>query len=101
MRTVTAAGLLLCSILQAQPNKLKIYISVDMEGVAGVVSGDQLLPGKFEYERFRNFTTLEALAVVTAARQAGATEILVSDSHGNGQNLLIEQFPADVRVVRS
>jgi D-amino peptidase len=45
--------------------------------------------------------TREALAAVAAAREAGATEIVVADSHGNGENLLIEQFPADVRVVRS
>jgi D-amino peptidase len=101
MRILTAAGLLLCSLLPAQPNKLKIYISVDMEGVAGVVSADQLVPEKFEYERFRHFMTLETLAVVTAAREAGATEILVSDSHGNGQNLLIDRFPPEVRIIRS
>jgi D-amino peptidase len=45
--------------------------------------------------------TKEALAAVTAAKESGATEILVSDSHGNGENLLIEQFPKEVRVIRS
>jgi len=79
----------------------KVYISVDMEGIAGVVSPEQLGPAGFEYSRFREFMTAEALAAVTAAKEAGATEILVSDSHGNGQNLLIERFPADVRIVRS
>lgn len=72
-----------------------------MEGVAGVVTADQLLPSGFEYERFRRFMTDETLAAVSAAKQAGATEIVVSDSHGNGENLLIELFPKDVRVVRS
>jgi len=38
---------------------------------------------------------------VQAAKHAGATEIVVSDSHGNGENLLIELFPADVKIVRS
>ncbi|MGC1620694.1 MAG: M55 family metallopeptidase, partial [Candidatus Acidiferrum sp.] len=33
---------------------LKVYVSVDMEGVAGVVTADQLIPGGFEYERFRH-----------------------------------------------
>lgn len=80
---------------------LKVYISVDMEGVAGVVTADQLSPGGFEYERFRRFMTDEALAAVRGARAAGATEIMVSDSHGNGENLLIEMFPKDVRIVRS
>jgi D-amino peptidase len=81
--------------------KLKVYISVDMEGVAGVVSGDQLGPEGFEYERFRQFMTAEANAAIRAALEAGATEIVVSDSHGNGENLLIEQLPKEVTVVRS
>jgi D-amino peptidase len=102
-------GLLLCLAFAAVPahaadaggKKLKIFISVDMEGIAGAVTADQLGPDGFEYERFREFMTAEALAAVNAAREAGATEILVADSHGNGQNLLIERFPPDVRIVRS
>jgi D-amino peptidase len=81
--------------------KLKIYISVDMEGVAGVVTADQLGPTGFEYERFRQFMTNETLAAVRAAKESGATEIVVSDSHGNGENLLIEEFPKDVHIIRS
>ena len=84
-----------------QARKLKVYISVDMEGTVGTVTGDQLGPSGFEYGRFREFMTNEALAAVQAAKEAGATEILVSDSHGNGENLLIEKFPADVKIIRS
>ncbi|MEZ5419922.1 MAG: M55 family metallopeptidase [Vicinamibacterales bacterium] len=94
----------LCLALQparTQPRGLKVHISVDMEGVAGVVTGDQIGPGGFEYGRFREFMTDEALAAVAAAKEAGATEIVVADSHGNGENLLVERFPADVRIVRS
>jgi len=99
-------ALALCAALltvpvSAQPRKLKVHISVDMEGIAGVVTGDQLGPNGFEYGRFREFMTKEALAAVTAAREAGATDIVVADSHGNGENLLIEQFPPEVRIVRS
>lgn len=102
----SALGWLLCPTvnpLSSAPSakKLKIYISVDMEGVAGVVTADQLVPGGFEYERFRRFMTNETLAAVNAAQDSGATEIVVSDSHGNGENLLIEEFPKDVRIVRS
>jgi D-amino peptidase len=89
---------------KAQPpgkKKLKIYISADMEGVVGVVTGDQLTPGGFEYERFRQFMTNEVNACIEAAREAGADTILVSDSHGNGENILIENLPGDVMVVRS
>ena len=79
----------------------KVYVSADMEGIAGVVTGDQLGPTGFEYERFRGFMTNEVLAAIEGARAAGATEFLVSDSHGNGENLLIERFPKDVQIVRS
>lgn len=92
----TAAG-----TAQTQAKRLKVHISVDMEGIAGVVTGEQLGPTGFEYGRFREFMTHEALAAVRAAKAAGATEIVVADSHGNGQNLLIEQFPSDVRIIRS
>lgn len=85
----------------AQARKLKVHISVDMEGVVGTVTGDQLGPAGFEYSRYREFMTREALAAVEAAKAAGATEIVVADSHGNGENLLIELLPADVRVIRS
>lgn len=93
--------LLTGSPLGAQATGLKVYISVDMEGVAGAVTDQQLGPGGFEYARFREFMTDEALAAVEAAREAGATQIVVSDSHGNAQNLLIERFPEDVPIVRS
>lgn len=85
----------------AAQRPLKVHISVDMEGIGGVVSQEQLGPAGFEYQRARQWMTDEALAAIQGAREAGATEILVVDSHGNGQNLLIEQFPPDVRVIRS
>lgn len=80
---------------------LKVYISADMEGVVGAVTGDQLGPGGFEYGRFRQLMTDEVNAAIEAAREMGATEILVSDSHGNGENLLIEELPSDIQLVRS
>lgn len=85
----------------AAQRPLKVYISADMEGITGVVSAEQLGPTGFEYGRFREFMTAEVLAAIAGAKEAGATEIVVSDSHGNGQNLLIERLPADVTVVRS
>jgi D-amino peptidase len=104
-RSVFAAILIALALIApgraAAQRPLKVYISADMEGVAGVVSPDQLGPTGFEYARFREFMTAEVVAAVEGAREAGATEILVSDSHGNGLNLLIDRLPADVRVVRS
>jgi D-amino peptidase len=85
---------------EAQPGGLKVYISADMEGVVGVVTGEQLGTGGFEYARFRELMTTEVIAAIDGARAAGAGEIVVSDSHGNMQNLLIEKLPADIRLVR-
>lgn len=79
---------------------LKIFISVDMEGITGTVQPNQLGPQGFEYGRAREWMTGEAKAAIEAAKQAGATDILIADSHGNAQNLLIDQLPDDVRVVR-
>lgn len=97
-----AVALIVCSVaVNAQERRVKIYISADMEGVVGVVTGEQLGPQGFEYARFREFMTQEVNAAIEGALAGGATEIVVGDSHGNGQNLLIEKLPRDVLLVRS
>lgn len=95
--TITAV----CMPTSAQAKRMKIYISADMEGITGVVTGEQLTPQGFEYQRFREFMTQEVNAAIEAAFAAGATEIMVSDSHGNGQNLLIEKLPKNITLVRA
>ena len=80
---------------------LKVYISVDMEGIGGIVTGEQLGPTGFEYGRAREFMTAEVNAAIDGARAAGATQFVISDSHGNGQNLLIDQLPPEVTIIRS
>jgi D-amino peptidase len=94
-------GLVAGSPADPAQQRLKVYISADMEGVTGVVTPEQLGPTGFEYQRAREFMTAEVLAAIDGAREAGATEIVVSDSHGNGQNLLIDRLPADITVIRS
>ena len=91
----------LASTGSAQVKRMKILISADMEGVVGVVTGEQLSPQGFEYQRFREFMTQEVNTAIEAAFAAGATEIVVADSHGNGQNLLIEKLPKNITLVRS
>jgi D-aminopeptidase len=61
---------------------MKVYISADMEGVAGVVCQEQLRPQGFEFQQFRSFMTAEVNAAIEGVREEGATEIVVSDSHG-------------------
>ena len=96
---VVTALLAAAARLEAQ-RPVKVFISVDMEGIGGVVTAEQLGPTGFEYTRFREFMTAEALAAIAGAREAGATQFVVADSHGNEQNLLIDRFPADVTIIR-
>jgi D-amino peptidase len=87
----------------AAQRALKVYISADMEGIAGVASADQLSPAAFDYSAARGWMTGEVKAAMAGAVEAGATEIVISDSHGNGESLLIDQLTSTVpvRIVRS
>jgi D-amino peptidase len=93
-------GFTLLALVATAVEAQKVYISADMEGIGGVVTGEQLSPAGFEYAKFRELMTEEVLAAIGAAREAGATEIVVSDSHGNFQNLLVDRFPKDVAIIR-
>jgi len=98
---LSIAVLLSVSVLQAQaPRARKIFISVDMEGISGVVQPAQLGPDGFEYQRAREWMTGEVNAAIAGIRAAGPADIVVCDSHGNGQSVLIDQLPEDVRIVR-
>jgi D-amino peptidase len=75
---------------------MRVYISVDMEGVAGVVHEDQTDPIEprhaGEYNRFRRLMTNEANAAIAGAIEAGATGVVVNDSHWLMRNLLAEEL---------
>jgi D-amino peptidase len=80
---------------------MKIYISCDMEGVAGV-SGWEDVDARNQtpqYRIYRRYMTQEVRAAIDGAREAGATEIVVNDSHGPMRNLLWDEIPSDVRVI--
>ncbi len=63
-----------------------------MEGITGVVSNEDVTPGKMNYERFRNQMCHDVNAAIEGALEAGATEVVVNDSHGQMTNLLLEQL---------
>lgn len=71
---------------------MKVLISVDMEGVAGVVHREDVMMEGEEYQRARRWMTAEANAAIAGAKDAGATQIVVADSHGHMRNLLIEEL---------
>ena len=81
-------------------NGLKVFISVDMEGVTGVVNVDDARRSGKDYDYFRQTMTREANAAIEGALAAGATEIVVRDSHGSGLNLLPEMLNRNSKLLR-
>ena len=79
---------------------MKLYVSCDMEGTAGVCSWMQCDPSNTrEYPIYRRYMTQEVRAAIDGARSAGVTDVLVNDSHWDMRNLLWDELPADVRVI--
>lgn len=78
---------------------MKVLISTDIEGVAGVVSHQQTRAGNPEYERARLLMTQEANAAIAGAFDAGAEEVFVNDSHGDYRNMPPELLDARARYV--
>ena len=86
----------------AQQKGLKIYISADMEGIGGVSSWEVQASAKGrEYDQFRRLMTLEVNAAIAGAFDAGATEVLVSDSHGDAQNIDVELLDSRASLIRA
>jgi D-amino peptidase len=84
---------------QAASGPLRVYISVDMEGISGINSDNQLSPGGAEYDRARRRMVEDANAAIRGAFAGGATEVLVNDSHGWQRNLLPEDLDPRVRLI--
>lgn len=71
---------------------LRVYISVDIEGMEGVVSYNETLRGKGDYELARRRLTKDVNAAIAAAKAEGATEILVCEGHADMENLLFDEL---------
>ena len=80
---------------------MNVYISCDMEGVAGVCSWEQVNARKYtpEYFIYQRYMTAEVRAAIDGAREAGAMGVLVNDSHGPMRNLLLDELPDDIRII--
>ncbi|HEX4451432.1 MAG TPA: M55 family metallopeptidase [Kofleriaceae bacterium] len=76
-----------------------VYISIDMEGVAGVVHVDQTRRTGHDYERARRWMTAEANAAIAGAFEGGATDVLVNDSHGDMRNLLLDELDRRAELI--
>jgi D-amino peptidase len=80
---------------------MRVYISADMEGVAGITATEQTNPvGQPEYPQSCRLMTAEVRAACEGAKAGGATSILVNDSHWDMRNIIHEELPPDVRLIR-
>lgn len=79
---------------------MKVFISVDIEGVNGIVDWDETIIGKPGYEIFRQQMTAETVACCKALIEKGITEIYVRDAHDSARNLNHRDLPKEVKLIR-
>lgn len=79
---------------------MKVFISADIEGVAGVTSWDQTLRDGLGYAQACQWMTNEVDAACKAAIEAGAERILVADSHLTRENINLDHLPSSVETIR-
>jgi D-amino peptidase len=78
----------------------KVFISVDMEGIAGLVNGEETSRAGKDYDYFRRIMSHEANAAVLGAYDAGASEVVVRDSHGSARNILPDLLDPRAHLIR-
>jgi D-amino peptidase len=101
--SILAAVLLVTALAaagQSPAKKLKVFISVDMEGVTGLIHWDETGQGGPDYGLFRKLMTEEANAAIAGALEAGATEIVVRDAHDSARNILPDLLRPEARLIR-
>jgi D-amino peptidase len=77
---------------------VRVFISSDIEGTAGISDWDQVRAGP-EYELGRRLLTAEVNAAIDGALAAGATHVLVNDSHGAMHNLRADELGHDASLL--
>jgi len=78
---------------------MKIYISADIEGIGCIVRSEQSSPGGREYAWGRKMMTEEVNAAIRGAFDGGASEVVVSDSHNVGLNLIPEELDERISLI--
>lgn len=103
---IWVAVLCICSIgflsaEQPAAKGLKVFISVDMEGITGVVTSEECSrTAGDDYQYFRKIMTQETNAAIEGALAAGATEIWVRDSHGSARNIIPDMLHKKAKLLR-
>jgi D-amino peptidase len=79
---------------------MKVYISADIEGTAGIAHWDEASPGKIGYDVYAELMTQEVIAACEGALNAGAEKIVIKDAHGTGRNILADKLPREAHLIR-
>ena len=78
---------------------MKVFISADLEGIAGVVHGEHVFRDGREHDRARKLMTAEVNAAIEGALEAGAEKIVVNDSHGTMRNIIPEELHEKAELI--
>lgn len=78
---------------------MRVYISVDLEGINGIVAPEQVLPEYEDYKDTKKLVTAEVCEAISGASEAGASEIIVNDSHHTMRNVDIQAFASNAKVI--
>lgn len=78
---------------------MKVFISVDIEGISGVVHEEHTRRDGREHDRARKLMTGEANAAISGSFEAGASEVIVNDSHGTMRNLIPEELHESAKLI--
>lgn len=78
---------------------MKVYVSIDMEGVAGIATPNQVRRGTDDYPASRELMTREANATVAGAIDGGAERVVVNDAHGDMANLLPDRLDRRAELI--
>lgn len=98
--TVVMLSAVVAAAAEQPAKKLKVFISVDMEGVSGLIHWDETGGTGPDYGLFRKLMTAEANAAIAGALEAGATEIVVRDAHDSARNILPDALRPEARLIR-
>lgn len=79
---------------------MKVFISADIEGTAGIAHWDEAERSHPDYAEFRALMTAEVVSACEGARAAGATEVVIKDAHDSGRNLILDRLPDYARIMR-
>ncbi len=99
MKSALALLLVLVASIGSAQDPIRVFISVDMEGISGIAHSEMTGGAGAEYERGRKLTVADVNAAIEGAREAGASEFLVNDSHGTMRNVKIEELSAPVSLI--